>query len=72
MSKLQMEFTPVEGKPLSEHVHKEPAPCDFNYSIVVGMLLYLAGHTCPDITYAVNCAARYIFCPNLVHKHTIQ
>ncbi len=54
-------FTPAKGKPLAKHVHGEPASGDFNYSSVVGMLLYLAGHTCPDITYAVDCA-RYMFC----------
>ncbi len=59
-------FTPVEGKPLVKHAHGEPASGNFNYSSVVGMLLYLAGHTCPDITYAVNCAASYMFSPQLV------
>ncbi|KAL7454542.1 hypothetical protein ACHAXS_000334, partial [Conticribra weissflogii] len=36
------------------------------------MLLYLAGHTNSDITYAVCCAARYMFCPKLVHKDTLK
>ncbi|KAL7462916.1 hypothetical protein ACHAXS_003296 [Conticribra weissflogii] len=39
---------------------------------MVGMLLYLAGHMHPDINYAVNCAARYIFCPKLVHEHALN
>ncbi len=38
-------FTLAEGKPLAKHVHGEPASGDFNYSSVVGMLLYLARHT---------------------------
>ena len=32
------------------------------------MLLYLSGHTRPDITFAVNCCARYMFCPKHSHK----
>ncbi len=36
------------------------------------MLLCHAGNTCPDITYAVKCAARYTFCPKLVHKHALK
>ncbi len=43
-------FTPVEGKSLAKHAHEEPASGNLNYSSVVGMLLYLAGHTHPDIT----------------------
>ncbi|KAL7472635.1 hypothetical protein ACHAXS_012997 [Conticribra weissflogii] len=36
------------------------------------MLLYLAGHICPDIIYAVNCSTRYISCPKVVHKHSLK
>ena len=32
---------------------------------VVGMLLYLSGHTCPDLTYSVIQVARFMFAPNL-------
>ncbi len=53
-------------------MHGEPAFGNFNYGSVVGMLLYLAGHTRPDITYAVNCAARYMFCPKLVHEQALK
>ena len=44
----------------------------FNYASVVGMLLYLAGHSRPDIAYAVNCAARYMFCPKLSHEQAVK
>ncbi len=36
------------------------------------MLLYLAGQTHHDITYAVNCAARYIVCPYIVQKRVLM
>ena len=36
------------------------------------MLLYLAGHSWPDITYAVNCTARYMFCPKLSHEKALK
>ena len=35
----------------------------FSYSIVVDMLLYLAGNTCLKIAYVVNIFARYMFAP---------
>ncbi len=62
-------FTNAKGKPLAKNVHGEPVSGDFNYISMVGMLLYLAGYTHPDITYAVNCPTRYMFCPKFVHKH---
>ena len=65
-------FTPCEAKPLVKDAEGEAAHGNFSYSSVVGMLLYLAGHTRPDIAYAVNCAARYMFCPKLSHEKHLK
>jgi len=65
-------FTPAEAKPLVKDVDGEPALGEFSYSSVVGMLLYLAGHTRPDIAYAVNCCARYMFCPKRSHELALK
>ena len=35
------------------------------------MLLYLSGHSRPDITYPVNCAARYMFCAQRSHEESL-
>ncbi len=59
-------------EPLAKHEHGEPTSGNFNCNSVVGMLFYLTGHTCPGITYDVNCAARYMFCPNLVLTHALK
>ena len=64
--------TPSEGRPLVKDHNGEPATGNFNYSSVVGMLLYLSGHTRPDIAYAVNCAARYMFCPKKSHEEGLK
>jgi hypothetical protein len=65
-------FTPAEAKPLVKDTDGEPALGDFSYSSLVGMLLYLAGHTRPDIAYAVNCCARYMFCPKRSHELALK
>ena len=54
--------TPAEHAPLTKNEGGPPASGSFNYASTVGMLLYLSGHSRPDITYSVNCAARYMFC----------
>ena len=64
--------TPAEGKPLVKDVDGDIAGQHFSYSSVVGMLLYLAGHTRPDIAYAVNCCARYMFCPKRSHEEALK
>ena len=49
--------------PLVRDDEGEPALGDFNYASVVGMLMYVAAHTRPDIAYAVNCCGWYMFNP---------
>ena len=60
--------TPDESTPLVKDTDGEEACESFSYSRVVGMLLYSSGHTRPDIAYAVNCCARYMFCPKHSHE----
>ena len=64
--------TPAESKPLVKDADGEAAHGGFSYSSVVGMLLYLSGHTRPNIAYAVNCCARYMFCPKHSHESALK
>ena len=45
---------------------------DFSDSSVVGMMLYLSGHSRPDIAYAINCVACYMFCARHSHELTLK
>ena len=60
--------TPAETSPLPKDSLGVPATGTFNYAAAVGMLLYLSGHTRPDITFAVHQSARYTFCPTRRHE----
>ena len=65
-------MTPAESKPLVRDEFGELPQGSFSYSSVVGMMLYLAGHSRPDIAYAVNCCARYMFNPRLSHEKALK
>ena len=63
---------PAEAKPLTHDKDGKPCQGSFSYVSVMGMMLYLAGHTRPDIAYAVNCCAWYMFAPKLVHEVALK
>ena len=65
-------FTPAGSTPLVKGKDGAPVHGSFNYSSVVDMLLYLSGHTHPDIVFALNCCARYMFCPKRSHGEVLK
>ncbi|KAL7477039.1 hypothetical protein ACHAW6_002860, partial [Cyclotella cf. meneghiniana] len=60
--------TPAEPSPLPKDADGPPASGAFNYAAAVGMLLYLSGHSRPDIAFAVHQCARYTFHPTRCHE----
>jgi hypothetical protein len=60
--------TPAEASPLPKDVDGEPASGTFNYAAVVGIMLYLSGHSRPDIAFAVHQCDRYTFKPTRRHE----
>ena len=50
----------------------EPAQEYFSYTSVVGMLLYLSGHTWPDLSYSVSQVARFMFAPKRSHELALK
>ena len=63
---------PSEGHPLVKDEKGYPAHGDLSYCSAIGMLLYLSGHSQPDIAYAVNCAACYMLCPKRSHEEGLK
>lgn len=64
--------TPCMKKPLTKDPDGDPPHESFSYASIIGMMLYLAGHTRPDISYSVHCAARFTFCPKRSHEEALK
>eukprot|EP00956_Cyclotella_meneghiniana_P016664 scaffold26464_cov80-Cyclotella_meneghiniana.AAC.2 len=64
--------TPAEASPLPKDVDGEPADPTFPYASIIGMLLYLSGHSRPDIAFAVHQCARYTFKPTKRHVAALK
>ena len=67
-----IKHTPAKTSPLVSDKDGEPAEGTFNYASVIGMLLYLSGHSRPDITFAVSQCARFIHGTRKSHERAIQ
>ncbi len=63
---------PAEAKPLGKDKDGTPFSEDWSYPSVIGMLLYLAGNSRPDIAFAVNQAARFTHDPKQSHAVAVK
>ena len=64
--------TPAEQVALPRDLEGVPCSGNINYASIVGMLLYLCGHSRPDIAYAVHQCARYNFEPKRSHELALK
>ena len=73
MSDCNGKSTPTDGsgKPLGSDKEGAPASASWSYPSVIGMLLYLASNSRPDIAYATHMAARYTHAPKASHEAAV-
>mmetsp|Transcript_15060 Transcript_15060/g.36762 ORF Transcript_15060/g.36762 Transcript_15060/m.36762 type:complete len:970 (-) Transcript_15060:1237-4146(-) len=64
--------TPAHVDPLAIDAEGDPPDGLYNYASVVGMLLYLSGHSRPDIAFAVSQVARFIHGNKRSHEVAIE
>jgi len=64
--------TPAECGALPWDSNGQPYNGPISYSSVVGMLLYLTGHSRPDCSFAVHQCARYTFEPKFSHMAALK
>ena len=64
--------TPAAADPLGSDLTGKPFSEEWSYPAVVGMLLYLASNTRPDIQFAVHQVARFSHCPKRSHAQAVK
>lgn len=60
---------PATTDPLNVDLDGSVFKEDWNYDLMLGMMMYLANNTCPNISYAVHQAARFTHQP--WHSHAV-
>lgn len=63
---------PAATKCLGKEENSAPRKEHWSYPSVIGMLLYLSSNSRPDITFAVNQAARFTNCARLPHEKAVK
>ena len=63
---------PANPKPVGKYVNDKPFEASWECASVVGMMLYLSGNSRPDITFAVDQAARFTHAPKKSHGVTVK
>ena len=65
-------YTPSGYVYLVNNQYGVPASVIFKYSSVVGIMLCLFGNTHPDIYFAFNCCANYMFFPKNYYEKALK
>ena len=64
-------MTPSRTTLLGKDENGPPRQSSWNYASVIGMLLYLASDSRPDIAFSVHQAARFTHCAKLSHEKAV-
>lgn len=63
---------PAAAIPIGKDESGPPRRESWSYPSVVGMLLYLASNSRPDIAFAVHQCARFSHCPRSIHEQAVK
>ena len=63
---------PASSTALGKHEDSSPRKEQWSYASVIGMMLYLASNSRPDIAFAVHQCARFTHCANSEHEVAVK
>ena len=72
MSECSPARTPANTVPLGRSEDSPEPKCEWNYATVVGMLMYLASNSRPDIAFAVHQCARFAHKARAPHEQAVK
>ena len=72
MSNASERDTPASPEPLGSDKDEEAFDEEWSYPAAVGMLLYIASNTRPDIQFATHQVARFSHCPKKSHGQAVK
>lgn len=64
--------TPADVKSLGRDSDGEACAETWSYASIVGMMMYLASNSRPDIAFAVHSCARFTHCPKRIHEKALK
>ena len=65
-------FTPDDKVPLDKYVDGDPCHKEWEHMSIVGMLLWLAGSSLPDISFVVHQCTRFYHKPRASHETVVN
>ena len=71
MTNCSSKPTPAAG-PLGKDEHGPEREEYWHYGSVIGMLMYLANNSRPDLAFAVHQASRFTHCPKKSHENAVK
>jgi hypothetical protein len=64
--------TPTLASPIGKDAQGDQFTDTWEYATIVGILMFLASNSCPDIVYAIHQCACFTHCPKQTHGAEVK
>jgi hypothetical protein len=69
---MKLQYEPASATPLGKHEDSAARKEHWSYASVIGMMLYLASNSRPDIAFVVHQCAQFTHCANSQHEIAVK